>query len=58
VTLEGPSVISLTISIGVAQFHGDQKAFFNDADRALYRAKNAGKDCVMASSEDDPPTGS
>ena len=26
----------------------DLKALFNDADRALYRAKEAGKDCVVA----------
>jgi diguanylate cyclase (GGDEF)-like protein len=51
VTLDGASVISITVSIGVAQFRGDEKAFFNDADRALYRAKNAGKDCVMVADE-------
>jgi diguanylate cyclase (GGDEF)-like protein len=55
VTLEGSSVISLTVSVGVAQFHGDEKAFFNDADRALYRAKDAGKDCVMVDGEEGPP---
>jgi diguanylate cyclase (GGDEF)-like protein len=55
VTLEGPSVISITVSIGVAPFRGDEKALFNDADRALYRAKDAGKDCVMVADEDEPP---
>jgi PleD family two-component response regulator len=48
VTLEGPTDIGITISIGVARFCGDEKAFFNDADRALYRAKDSGKDCVVA----------
>ena len=28
------------------RYCGDDKAFFNEADRALYRAKEAGKDCV------------
>jgi diguanylate cyclase len=36
----------ITISIGVAQFKGDRKGFFQGADRALYRAKAAGKNCV------------
>jgi len=48
VDLDGPKEISITASFGVAQYHGDPKAFFNDADRALYRAKDAGKDCVVA----------
>ncbi len=39
---------SVTISVGVAQYSGDRKALFTDADAALYRAKNAGRDCVMA----------
>jgi diguanylate cyclase (GGDEF)-like protein len=48
VTLDGSSVLSITISVGVAAFNGDPKALFNDADRALYRAKAQGKDCVVA----------
>ena len=52
VTLEGPSVISITVSIGVAQFRGDEKALFNDADRALYRAKDSGKDCVALADDE------
>jgi two-component system cell cycle response regulator len=51
VTLDGPSEIRITVSMGVAAFRGDEKAFFNDADRALYRAKDAGKDCVMTADE-------
>jgi diguanylate cyclase (GGDEF)-like protein len=56
VTLEGPSVIAITVSIGVALFRGEEKAFFNDADRALYRAKNAGKDCVVVADADGEPS--
>jgi diguanylate cyclase (GGDEF)-like protein len=44
---EGPIEIQVTASLGVAAFRGDEKAFFNDADRALYRAKALGKDCVV-----------
>jgi diguanylate cyclase (GGDEF)-like protein len=51
VTLEGPSVISITVSIGVAQFRGHEKALFTDADRALYRAKDSGKDCVVVAED-------
>jgi diguanylate cyclase (GGDEF)-like protein len=51
--LDGPSEIRVTVSAGVTTYRGDEKAFFNEADRALYRAKAAGKDCVVASDEDD-----
>jgi PleD family two-component response regulator len=51
--LDGPSEIRVTMSGGVTTYRGDEKAFFNEADRALYRAKAAGKDCVVASDEDD-----
>jgi diguanylate cyclase (GGDEF)-like protein len=44
---DAPIEVEVTASLGVAAFHGDEKAFFNDADRALYRAKAAGKDCVV-----------
>ena len=37
-----------TISVGVAQFRGSQTGLFNAADAALYRAKSAGKNCVVA----------
>jgi diguanylate cyclase (GGDEF)-like protein len=51
VELDGPSEISVTVSIGVAVFRGDEKALFNDADRALYRAKASGKDCVVSADD-------
>ncbi len=41
----------LTVSIGVSGFTGDERAFFEQADRALYRAKSAGRDCVMMAEE-------
>jgi diguanylate cyclase (GGDEF)-like protein len=44
----------VTVSIGVAAYHGDRKEFFKAADRALYRAKAQGKNCVVTS-EDEPP---
>ena len=37
----------VTVSIGVAQFRGNRKEFFQAADRALYRAKDDGKNCVV-----------
>jgi diguanylate cyclase (GGDEF)-like protein len=40
--------LAITVSIGVAVYRGDRKAFFHAADRALYSAKGSGKDCVMA----------
>ena len=41
------AAISATVSIGVASHHGDRASFFLEADRALYSAKGAGKDCVV-----------
>jgi GGDEF domain-containing protein len=41
-----------TVSVGVSQFKGDRKKFFDEADRALYRAKAAGKNCVMVHESD------
>ena len=37
----------LTISLGVASYSGDRKRMFNDADQALYLAKDSGRDCVI-----------
>ncbi|MEM7408781.1 MAG: diguanylate cyclase [Myxococcota bacterium] len=45
--LEGPITVRTTVSAGVAHFRADERAFFDAADRALYRAKAAGKDCVF-----------
>jgi diguanylate cyclase (GGDEF)-like protein len=45
--------LQVTVSIGVAEFAGDRKRFFHAADRALYRAKAAGKNCVMAADPRD-----
>ena len=42
----------VTVSVGVAQFMGNRKDFFEQADRALYRAKAAGKNCVMIGESD------
>jgi diguanylate cyclase (GGDEF)-like protein len=47
VDLDGPKQVRVTASLGVAEYQGDEKAFFNDADRALYRAKDSGRDCVV-----------
>ena len=41
-----------TISIGVAQYKGNRRRFFRAADQALYAAKAAGKNCVMAEDGD------
>jgi diguanylate cyclase (GGDEF)-like protein len=40
-----------TISVGVAEFRGSQTDLFNSADAALYEAKSAGKNCVVAAGE-------
>jgi diguanylate cyclase (GGDEF)-like protein len=45
---DGPARI--TVSIGVAEFARSTGHTFNQADRALYDAKAAGKDCVVAAS--------
>jgi diguanylate cyclase (GGDEF)-like protein len=41
----------VTVSIGVAEYAGDRRGFFDTADRALYRAKAAGKNCVVGPEE-------
>ena len=43
--------VRVTVSIGVAQFAGNRKTFFRAADRALYRAKDHGKNCVVTDEE-------
>jgi diguanylate cyclase (GGDEF)-like protein len=49
---ESMRLTRVTVSVGVAVFQGDRKKFFDDADRALYRAKAAGKNCVMCDGHD------
>lgn len=41
----------VTISAGVALYSGDRQRLFNEADHALYRAKDAGRDCVARADE-------
>jgi diguanylate cyclase (GGDEF)-like protein len=41
----------VTVSVGVAQYAGSRKRFFQAADQAMYRAKAAGKNCVTAEGE-------
>jgi diguanylate cyclase (GGDEF)-like protein len=45
-----PTVV--TISLGVALYKGNRREFFAEADRALYRAKAAGKNCVIIAGSD------
>jgi diguanylate cyclase (GGDEF)-like protein len=40
--------VRITVSVGVAQYRGNRRLFFESADRALYRAKGEGKNCVVA----------
>jgi diguanylate cyclase (GGDEF)-like protein len=44
--------LRVTISIGVAQYRGDRKGFFQATDRALYRAKDEGKNCVVVDGDE------
>jgi len=44
--------LRVTISVGVAEFAGNRKRFFLEADQALYRAKDAGKNCVVVADDD------
>jgi diguanylate cyclase (GGDEF)-like protein len=46
--LASSHALTITVSAGVAVYHGDRESFFHEADRALYAAKGAGKDCVVA----------
>jgi diguanylate cyclase (GGDEF)-like protein len=50
--VDGTGSLRITVSIGVAAFHGDRAALFGEADRALYLAKSSGKDCVMVAGGD------
>ncbi len=53
---EGGEPIRLTISIGVATYpqHGtDREILLDSADKAMYRAKSLGRNCVCSASELD-----
>ena len=39
---------NVTVSMGVSLYDGDRKRLFSEADQALYRAKDTGRDCVIA----------
>jgi diguanylate cyclase (GGDEF)-like protein len=41
------AVTTVTVSVGVATFRGNRRKFFSEADKALYAAKAAGKNCVI-----------
>ncbi len=47
----GDPVRDVSVSVGVAQYRGDRREFFDAADRALYRAKSEGKNCVISAEE-------
>jgi diguanylate cyclase (GGDEF)-like protein len=46
--------VRITVSIGVAKYRGNRRLFFESADRALYRAKDQGKNCVVSTDEEGP----
>ena len=55
--VDGEKTIHITASFGVASgYPADFEAMIHTADAALYRAKNAGRNCVMAT-EISPPEG-
>ena len=55
----GPhGVVRVTVSVGVAQLRTAARQLFDDADRALYRAKQSGKDCVCLAEPDGVGAGS
>ena len=45
---ESGDFLHVTVSGGVARLETEGDALFATADRALYRAKQSGKDCVFA----------
>ena len=51
--------IRATVSIGLSSYPedgGDSASIMDKADRALYRAKQAGKNCVCSYSQDLTPS--
>ncbi len=51
---ETEEYVRVTVSIGVAQHATTADETFDSADRALYEAKGAGKDCVIAAEPEAP----
>jgi diguanylate cyclase (GGDEF)-like protein len=51
IPIDDDEIVFVTVSVGVSRYKGDRKAFFRDADRALYAAKAAGKNCVVVDAE-------
>jgi diguanylate cyclase (GGDEF)-like protein len=51
IPIDDDVIVFVTVSVGVSRYKGDRKAFFRDADRALYAAKAAGKNCVVVDAE-------
>lgn len=49
---ESMQLTKMTVSVGVAQYRGNRKSFFQAADQALYRAKGSGKNCVVTEEPD------
>jgi PleD family two-component response regulator len=45
----------MTISLGVSSYKQSRTELFASADAALYRAKAAGKNCVVSANPDEDP---
>ena len=57
VMLYGETPIQVTISVGIAQYHGKMSRYeelIKEADDALYQAKEAGRDCVRGAEQSIP----
>jgi GGDEF domain-containing protein len=54
---DGMKPIEITISLGVALYDGNRREFFSEADRALYQAKAAGKNCVIIANSENADAG-
>lgn len=57
VVTEGDKLIAVTVSIGVASGSGDVDGVVREADRALYEAKETGRDRVVTSRNVVSPAG-
>ena len=49
---ENMKPVNVTISVGVALYGGNRRNLFIEADKALYQAKAAGKNCVIIAGSD------